>query len=420
MLINNVNGTRCAGTIAKNSEFYIEIAKFVQAYTTIVSHPNEFLAEIKEPEIDEKNDKLTWVQFQKIMMSCDFGFKNSPSSDDLLVWFNYALQIGSIDANEKRIASVDEVADAQKHYYNFVDEAKDKAETEYLRQKRVTEMRNREVAEVDNKISAMKAGNYACFVMMMFFVAFACFGIVSFFAENAVANAIGSIIPISKKHYIGAVIITVISLILFAVFDKIYIKTKRNYKELSVASETLFARVDDTYIIEKRLKRKLDNLTKDLKTVQAELADKTKRWDVRANIDKLKTTNKYYQKFSENEMEIDGQKAFENEEKNALSAEDFAPVKLTKEQEENLHSVSKEVIRLEGEFDVDAYNEKFENTKQEKQEEQEKQEKTEEEKQTQKEEELIDSIDYIKSILGFNNDIEEERKKQEKEEQEKL
>ncbi len=416
MLINNVNGTRNAGTIVKNSEFYIEIAKFVQAYTTIVAHPNEFLAEIKEPEIDEKNDKLTWEQFQKIMKSCDLGFKEVPSSDDLLVWYNYALQIGSIDANEKRIASVDEVADAQKHYYNFVDEAKDKAETEYLRQKRVSEMRNREVAEVDNKISAIKAGNYVCFILMMFFVAFTCFGIVSFFAENAVADAIGSIIPIWEKQYIGAIIITIISLILFAVFDKIYIKTKRNYKELSVASETLFARVDDTYVVEKRLKRKLDNLAKDLKTVQAELADKTKKWDVKTNIDKLKVTNKYYQKFCENEMESDGQKAFASEENNALSAEDFAPVKLTKEQEENLHSVSKEAIRLEGQFDVDAYNEKFENVKQEKQEEQ---EKTEEEKQAQNEEELIDSIDYIKSILGFNNEIEEERKKQEKEEQEK-
>ena len=416
MLINNVNGTRNAGTIVKNSGFYIEIAKFVQAYTTIVAHPNEFLAEIKEPEIDEKNDKLTWEQFQKIMKSCDLGFKETPSSDDLLVWYNYALQIGSIDANEKRIASVDEVADAQKHYYNFVDEAKDKAETEYLRQKRVSEMRGREVAEVDNKISAIKAGNYTCLVMMMFFVAFACFGIVSFFAENVIANAVGSIIPIWEKQYIGAIIITIVSLILFAVFDKLYIKTKRNYKELSVASETLFSRVDDTYVVEKRLKRKLDSLARDLKIVQTELADKTKKWDVKTNIDKLKVTNKYYQKFCENEMESDGQKVFANEENNALSAEDFAPVKLTKEQEENLHSVSKEAIRLEGEFDVDAYNEKFENVKQEKQEEK---EKTEEEKQAQNEEELINSIDYIKSILGFNNEIEEERKKQEKEEQEK-
>ena len=56
--------------------------------------------------------------------------------------------------------------------------------------------------------------------------------------------------------------------------------------------------------------------------------------------------------------------ANENVEEMGVSAGDdeneFAPIKLTKEQEENLRTVSKEAIKLEGQFDVDAYNEKFE------------------------------------------------------------
>lgn len=410
MLINNVNGTRNAGTIVKNSAYYIEIAKFVQAYTTIVSYPNEFLREIKESEIDENSDKLTWAQFEKIMKTCDLGFKTTPTSDELLVWYNYALQIGSIDASESRIATVDDVADAQKHYYNFVDEAKDKAETEYLRQKRVTEMRNREVASVDNKISSIKAGNYACLAMMMIFMAVACFGIVSFFAENVVANAIGSIIPIWERHYIGGIIIIIFALIFFAIFDKLYIKTKRNYLTLTQASKTLFERIDDTYIAEKKLKSKYDQLKRDFKIVQRELADKTKRWDVKTNIDRLKVSNKYYQKLCENELDND-ERAFEvTDDIKAMSVEDFAPVKLTKEQEENMHSVSKEAIRLEGEFDIDAYNEKFENTKQEK----EAEEKTQEEQEKESEEELMESIEYVKSILGFGTEMEKQNMQDEK------
>ena len=54
MLFNNLTTERRASLIVKNSRFYIEIAKFVQAYTTIVKNPNEFLAEINEPFIDAK------------------------------------------------------------------------------------------------------------------------------------------------------------------------------------------------------------------------------------------------------------------------------------------------------------------------------------------------------------------------------
>ena len=40
--------------------------------------------------------------------------------------------------------------------------------------------------------------------------------------------------------------------------------------------------------------------------------------------------------------------------------EDFAPIKLTKEQEENIRSAKKAVIGLSGQIDMNAYNEKFE------------------------------------------------------------
>ena len=48
-----------------------------------------------------------------------------------------------------------------------------------------------------------------------------------------------------------------------------------------------------------------------------------------------------------------------DDEKN-LRPEDFAPVVLTREQEENLRRVGKEAITLQGQYDLDAYKEKFE------------------------------------------------------------
>ena len=204
MLINNVNGERRASSMLKNSEFYIEVAKFVQAYTTIVKNPNEFLREIKEQEIDESADKLSWSQFVSIVQKCELGFKKIPSSNDLLVYYNYAVEIGTINPQERRIATVDDVAEAQKHYYNFVDEAKDKAEEAYLRQKRITEMRESETANVDNQLSLIKAGNYSCFAVMMFAVLIGTIGVVSFFFNNAIAETIGSIIPVWERRYVIA------------------------------------------------------------------------------------------------------------------------------------------------------------------------------------------------------------------------
>ena len=69
MLFNNLTEERRASLIVKNSRFYIELAKFVQAYTTIIKNPNEFLVEISEPEIDVKKQHLKWDQLVKIMQT---------------------------------------------------------------------------------------------------------------------------------------------------------------------------------------------------------------------------------------------------------------------------------------------------------------------------------------------------------------
>ena len=413
MLVENVNGESKAASMLKDSEFYIEVAKFVQAYTTIVNNPNEFLGEIQEPLINEEEDKLSWEQFVNIVQKCDLGFKEIPTSTDLVVFYNYALEIGTINPQEKRLASVDDVADAQKHYYNFVDEAKDRAEAEYLRQRRVTEMRERESAVVDNKISLFKTANYLCVVMMMFACVIGVLGVVSFLFENELASAIGSIFGFWNERYVGAIVLIVIGVILFALFDKLFIKTRKSFLQLKMASSTIFNRTDETYLIEQTLKRKLNAIRKDFKIVQAELKDKTKKYDVKHNIEVLKGSNKFYQKLCENEYSIS-----ETQEKEALAnaggdEQEFAPIKLSKEQEENLRAVSKEAIKLEGQFDVDAYNEKFEkSTKKEKEADKEEEKESEVQQEQQEEEELLESIDFIKSVLGFAGEQQNENQQE--------
>lgn len=409
MLVENVTGKRRASSMMKTSEFYIEVAKFVQAYRTIVTNPNEFLTEIQAPTIDEKNEKLTWAQFVEIVHKCDLGFKVKPTNEDLVVYYNYALEIGTINPSEKKLATVDDVADAQKHYYNFIDEAKDKAEEAYLRQRRTANMRQNEFNVVDKQLSNIKAKNCVAIIFMLFAGLLGAFAVTSCLFTNPVIEAIGSIIPVWEKQYIGAIIIVIIAILLFALFDKLYLNTKREYKRLYSASATIFDRNRETYEIGQGLKRKLNSLKKDLKQVQAEINDKHKTYDVKHNIDVLKVTNKYYKKLCEFEEELDN--AFSSAEKE-LSArpdydeQEFAPVKLTKEQEENLRGVSKEAIKLEGQFDVDAYNEKFEKSTKKEEEKEEAQEQTEEEISKEQEqaeqEELLSSIDYIKSVLGMS------------------
>ena len=107
----------------------------------------------------------------------------------------------------------------------------------------------------------------------------------------------------------------------------------------------------------------------------------------------------------------------------AFVEDDYAPVKLSKEHSENLHTISKEAINLEGQFDEQAYNEKFEKSRiQEKKEPENNAEKQQDEEDLEnlesQEKELLESIDYIKDILGFaGEDIvakEDEKKEEEK------
>lgn len=414
MLVNNVNGEKVAASMVKDSKFYIEVAKFVQAYTTIVNNPNEFLSEVHLELIDEKKEFLNWVQFVTIMQNCDFGFKTVPTETELLVLYNYALEIGSLDSTEKRLATIDDVANAQKHYYNFVDEATDRAENEYLKYHKLTLSREREATNADNKLSALKTSKIVSFILMMFAVVVFSFGVVGMLYENVVVDAIGGLIPVWKRKYIGGIILIVLGLILFAIFDHFYIRAKEKYFHLKKATEMIFKRSDETLFEDISLKAKFDKLKKDLRIVQEELSDKNKSFDVKHNIEMLKATNKYYQKLCELEDEYAETKlaAKSTTDEKALTDEEFAPVKLTKEQEENLRTVNREAINLEGQFDEEAFNEKFENVKQSEEEKQEKKETIEEKEKVEKEKDekdLLNSIDYIKDILGFKQDEQDQK-----------
>lgn len=430
MLFNNLTTERRASLIVKNSNFYIEIAKFVQAYTTIVKNPNEFLAEIGEPTIDPKKAHLKWEQLEKIMQTVDLGFKKVPTRMDLIVYYNYALEMGSVKALEKKIASVDQVAEAQKHYYNFVDEEKTNAEEEYRKQKKICDARQREMGYVEGHISLAKAKNVACLVAMFLSVFVGMIGLVGFFVDNAIVSGIGKILSQKYARYIGSCILLVVALLLFALFNHLYVKTKYDYVKLKNASFTIFAREDDLMTKQMILKKKLNEVTRDYIRVIREINDKSQKYDVKHNIDVLKSTNKFYQKLCETEQLSEAAEKVlpENLE---LNDEDFAPIKLTKEQEENINSVKREVIGLEGQIDKEAYIEKFEKSKNSKDEEKEQEDKQlqEEEKQdkqkkaddeTAKQIEIAkqeqdkkgfqESIDYVKDLLGLSDESKEKDK----------
>lgn len=431
MLFNNLTTERRASLLVKNSNFYIEIAKFVQAYTTIVKNPNEFLSEIGEQPIDPKKTHLKWEQLVKIMQTVDLGFKNSPTSMDLIVYYNYALEMGSVKALEKRIASVDQVAEAQKHYYNFVDEEKTNAEEEYHKQKKIYEARQREMGYVDGQLSVAKAKNVVCAIAMFLSVVIGMIGIVGFFVDNVIVSSIGKIISQKYARFIGSGILIAIMFLLFALFNHLYVKTKYDYVKLKNASFTIFAREDELVAKQTILKKKLDEITRDYETVMREINDKSQKYDVKHNIDVLKTTNKFYQKLCEVEELADIAEKVASS--NAELEEDFAPIKLTKEQEENINSIKQEAIGLEGQIDKEAYNEKFEKSSrksksnekeqeekqaEEKKEKQEEQKKTEEEtakqievaKQEQDRKGFQESIDYVKDLLGLSTDSSEKEK----------
>lgn len=413
MLFNNLTTERRASLIVKNSRFYIEIAKFVQAYTTIVKNPNEFLAEINEPFLDSKKQHLNWDQLKKIMQTCDFGFEHSPSDMDLLIYYNYAIAMGSVTALDKKIASVDQVAEAQKHYYNFIDEEKTNAEEEYLKQKKIYEARQREMSYVDGKIALGKAKNVFLAIMMFLSVVIGVVGIVSFFVDTKIAMVLGKIIPVWKAQYIGAIIMLVLMFALFALFNSLFNKSKYEFERLRQASATLFDKEGELIAKQQILKNKLDAVSKDYNTVIKEINDKHQRYDVKHNIDVLITTNKYYQQYCETEELNKFAESISNE-ATRVTDDDFAPIKLSKEQEENIRGAKKEVIGLAGQIDMDAYNEKFEyseSKKEDEEKEQDKVQKEEEEELKQKLDEqkldqerkgFQDSLDYVKDLLGMN------------------
>ncbi len=427
MLFNNLSTERRASLIVKNSEFYIEIAKFVQAYTTIVKNPNEFLTEVGENPIDPKKQHLKWEQLVKIMQSCDLGFSHVPTRMDLVVYYNYALEMGSVRALERKIASVDQVAEAQKHYYNFIDEEKTNAEEEYQKQKKIFDARQREMGYVDGKISVARAKNWVCAIMMFVSIVIGMIGIVGFFVDNIIVSSLGKIIPIWKPQYVGSILLIVVMFLLFALFNSLYMKTKFEFVKLKQASLTIFAREDELLAKQQLLKKKLDEVSRDYNIVLKEINDKTKKFDVKHNIDVLKATNKFYLKLCEAEelSEITEKAVAETI---AMEDEDFAPIKLTKEQEENMRGVKKEVIGLAGQIDTEAYNEKFEkSTKRKKNKEEQKEQEESEQKEVEEEIEkskddkklqveiekqkldqerqgFNESIDYVKDLLGINEE----------------
>lgn len=425
MLVTNVNGEAKSASMVKDSKFYIEIAKFVQAYTTIIENPNEFLSEIGEPSISE-SDRLSWAQFVSIVKKCDLGFKPIPTETDLIVYYNYAVEIGTIDDSQKRLATVGDVADAQKHYYNFIDEATTRAEQEYLKQHRITTNRNNELNHIDNQLSALKAGSIFGFALMMMAVFIVTFGIVSMLYANVVVNTIGGVFSKTNAQYIGSVILIIIGIILFIAFDCMYRHFKVKYTRLKIATKVIFERGEDTYNTEINLKRKFDEYKVQLKIVKSELNDKKRTYDVIHNIEVLRATNKYYSKLCTEELELAGDAPVQEDDNLNMSVEEFAPVKLTKEQQENLRTVTKEAISLEGQIDKEAYYEKFEKSKAEKQAEKQQDNKENEQedkelkdqekeqakleddlkKQSEKqaEEDLMKSIDMIKDILGFTGE----------------
>ena len=107
------------------------------------------------------------------------------------------------------------------------------------------------------------------------------------------------------------------------------------------------------------MKNRLDEVNKDYNVVIKEINDKHHRYDVKHNIDVLINTNKYYQQFCETE-ELNKFAESLASETTMVNDDDFAPIKLSKEQEENIRAAKKEVIGLAGQIDMDAYNEKFE------------------------------------------------------------
>lgn len=295
MLVNTFGKNLSASLVVKDSNFYIEVAKFVQAYTVILSNPNEFMQEIGEAENNQT--KMSWDNLKKIMQKCDFGFSQVPTDSDLLIFYNYAIEMGTIAREDKRLATVEDIADAQKNYYNFVDDAKDRAEAEFLKHHRIAKIREKEVLAVRKKLNLFSFQRWTAFSLMIVAVIFFCIGVAGLIFNNPLVDSVGGIIPFGSKQYVGAVIVILLSLLMFWLCDRWNLKSKQEYLKLNHASELLFSTDNQDFITEQILRYKLDLLKKDHEKIVKEINDENKTFDVKTNIDKLLETNIYYQKF---------------------------------------------------------------------------------------------------------------------------
>lgn len=289
MLVYGVEGEKSAATMVKDSKTYIEIAKFVEAYTTIIQNPNEFLTEIGEESINPETDLLSWNQLVKILTTCDLGFEPVPTEKQLVSYYTYARQIGSISKEVKQLATVSDVAEAQKHYYNFVDEETEKVTTMYNKQHEIASNRAKEVEIIDNNLKKIKAKNAIFFSGMMVSVFFIMLGIASVLFD---IFGLGSQNQIAR-YVIGGLFI-ILGIVGFYVADKLYIKSKRNYFGYHKSTRDAVSRSEKTSLDEKVLRDKLAKYERDLKIAKYELADKEKRFDVEKNIEELRERNRYY------------------------------------------------------------------------------------------------------------------------------
>jgi len=392
MLVNTFGKKLNASLMVKDSQFYIEVAKFVQAYVIILNNPNDFLSEISEPTINLQNEKISWQSLSKIMQKCNFGFSRVPTDSDLLVYYNYAIEMGSISRKDKRLATVDDIADAQKNYYNFVDEAKDRAEAEFLKQHRISKLREREVNSINNKLRSYNFQKWVAFSLTIVAIVLFCLGVAGLVFNNPLVEMIGSILPIFDRQYVGAIILIALAILMFWLCDRWQFRSKQEYLKLSHASQTIFSRNNQNFVVEQVLKYKLDSLKRDLVKIQKELDDETKAFDVKNNIEKLSETNEYYKKYLKEDF--------------VHSAEARARQMTIDDEKELLSDAQSEFepqeIILEGQFDEQAYNEKFEKSSNNKpQNSDEKQEEQENEQQLN--EKLEDE--------SLNNELQEENEK---------
>lgn len=297
MLFVDVEGEVSAASMVKDSKIYVEIAKFVQAYEAIVQDPNKFLTDINERPIDEETEVLTWEQFVKIATTCELGFNPKPDEATLVVYYSYAMQIGSISREAKRIATINDIAEAQKKYYNFIDDTTVIVENQYNKQHEIASRRAREAQEVESAISKKKLKIVGSSLGMAFGVLLCGLGLFGmFFEQLKIVKFIGF-----GNRFIGGIILMIIGFAIFFFLDRMFVKFRRDYLSYKDDTKNIISRSERTTNDELVLKDKLDKYKEDLKIAKYELADKNKNYDVTACIERLRGKNKYFQNMLESE-----------------------------------------------------------------------------------------------------------------------